>query len=91
MLIFASLGGDKLKMAEVFSKQCLVTIGYNFIPISRGMGISDYLMIDGFSRLMGEQMAYAVEMISRGITFYICVSISGIITLIGYFAGRKGK
>ena len=91
MLIFASLGGDKLKMAEVFSKQCLVTIGYNYIPIPGGMGISDYLMIDGFSRLMGEQMAYAVEMISRGITFYICVSISGIITLIGYFAGRKGK
>ena len=47
--------------------------------------------IDGFSRLMGEKMAYTVEMISRGITFYICVSISGIITLIGYFAGRKGK
>ena len=91
MLVFASLGGDKFKWVEVFSKQCLITIGYNFIPIPGGMGISDYLMIDGFSRLMGEQTAYAVEMISRGITFYICVSVSGIITLIGYFAGRKKK
>ena len=89
MLIYASLGGERFKLAEVFSKQCLITIGYNCIPIPGGMGISDYLMIDGFSRLMGEQMAYTVEMISRGITFYICVSVSGIITLAGYFAGRK--
>jgi len=88
MFIFASLGGDKFKWAEVFSKQCLITVAYNFIPIPGGMGISDYLMIDGFSRVMGEQTAYTVEMISRGITFYLCVSVSGIITLIGYFAGK---
>ncbi len=88
MLIYASLGGEKIKMALVFSKQCLVTIGYNFVPIPGGMGISDYLMIDGFCRMMDRQMAYNVELISRGITFYVCVSISGIITLIGFLYGR---
>ena len=88
MLIFASLGGEKIKMALVFSKQCLVTIGYNFVPIPGGMGISDYLMLDGFCQMMDRQMAYSVELISRGITFYICVSISGIITLIGFLCRR---
>ena len=29
MLIYASLGGDKAEMPVVFSKQCLITIGYN--------------------------------------------------------------
>ena len=91
MFIYRSLGGETGKMATVFSKQCLITIGYNFIPIPGGMGISDYLMIDGFNRVMGEQMAYSVELISRGITFYICVTISGIITLIGYMIGRNRK
>jgi hypothetical protein len=52
------------------------------------MGISDYLMIDGFLKTMSESMAYNVELISRGVTFYICVTISGIITLIGYMIGR---
>ena len=91
MLIYLSLGGEKIKMAKVFAKQCLVTIGYNFVPIPGGMGISDYLMIDGFYRMMGRQMAYNVELISRGITFYICVSISGIITLIGFLLQSKSK
>lgn len=91
MLIYASLGGDKKNMPQVFSKQCLITIGYNFIPIPGGMGISDYLMIDGFTKIMSEHMAYNVELISRGVAFYICVSISGIITLIGYMAGRNRR
>ncbi len=91
MLIYASLGGNKARMPMVFSKQCLITIGYNFIPIPGSMGISDYLMLDGFIEMMGENMAYNVELISRGMTFYICVFISGTITLIGYMVGRKRK
>lgn len=89
MLTYAALGGEKARMAMVFSKQCLITIGYNFVPIPGGMGISDYLMIDGFRRMMSRQMAYHVEMISRGITFYICVSVCGIITLIGFLIKAK--
>lgn len=89
MLIYAALGGDKSLMPAVFSKQCLITIGYNFVPIPGGMGISDYLMIDGFKNIMESSMAYSVELISRGLTFYICVLISGIITLLGYLIGRR--
>ncbi len=91
MLIYASLDGNEKGMSLVFSKQCLITIGYNFIPIPGGIGISDYLMIDGFMEMMGETMAFNVELISRGVMFYICVSISGIITLIGYLVGRIRK
>ncbi|SFC99487.1 lysylphosphatidylglycerol synthase transmembrane domain-containing protein [Butyrivibrio sp. YAB3001] len=91
MLIYASLGGNKVAMATVFSKQCLTTIGYNFIPIPGGMGIADYLMIDSFIEVMGEQMAYNVELISRGMTFYICVFISGITILVGYMVRRNRK
>ena len=82
------MGGAKDLMTSVFSRQCLITIGYNFVPIPGGMGISDYLMIDGFCSIMEESVAYSVELISRGITFYICVTISGIITLVGYLIGK---
>ncbi len=85
MLVYRSLGGETARMKMIFSKQCLITIGFNFVPIPGGMGVSDYLMLDGFSRVMEETMAYHVELISRGITFYICVAISGLITLLGYF------
>ena len=89
MLVYAALGGEKSLMPAVFSKQCLITIGYNFVPIPGGMGISDYLMIDGLRTIMESSMAYSVELISRGLTFYICVLISGIITLIGYLISKR--
>lgn len=88
VFVFVATGGAKDLMASVFSRQCLITIGYNFVPIPGGMGISDYLMIDGFCSIMEESVAYSVELISRGITFYICVTISGIITLVGYLIGK---
>lgn len=87
--VYAALGGNRMNMVMVFARQCLVTIGYNCLPIPGGMGISDYLMIDGFTPVMGESMAYSVELISRGITFYICVTISGLITLAAYLRRKR--
>ena len=87
--LYFAMHGDAKNGFVIFAKQCLVTIGFNFVPIPGGMGISDYLMLDGFRGLMSRDMAFQLELLSRGITFYICVTISGIITLIGYLAGRK--
>ncbi|MBR4719736.1 MAG: flippase-like domain-containing protein [Lachnospiraceae bacterium] len=87
--IYLSLGGNKSYAGLIFAKQCLITIGYNFVPIPGAMGISDFLMIDGFTEIMGRETAFSSVMISRGITFYTCVAICGIITLIGYLYGRK--
>ena len=35
--------------------------------------------------------AFNIDMISRGLSFYICVALSGIITLIGYIIIRRRK
>ncbi len=87
--LYIALGGETHKSVVLFFKQCLITIGYNFVPIPGAMGIADYLMIDGFSSLMSKHAAIELDMISRGITFYICVTFSGLITLIGYMKGKK--
>ena len=89
VLVYNSLGGKSSESVSVFIRQCLITIGFNYVPVPGGMGISDYLMIDGFTEIMVEKMAYSVELISRGITFYICVLISGLITLVGYCIKRR--
>ncbi len=90
-LVYLSFGGRSNLFASLFSKQCLITIGYNYVPIPGALGIADYLMIDGFSDIMSKKMAFELDMISRGLTFYICVTLSGLITLFGYLKGRKRK
>lgn len=88
-LVYVGLTGEGRHFLSLFFKQCLITIGYNFVPIPGAMGIADYLMIDGFSSIMSKGAAFELDMISRGITFYICVTLSGLITLIGYMKGKK--
>ncbi len=89
--LYLSLGGDINSSFLIFSKQCLITIGYHLIPIPGAMGVADYLMIDGFSEIMERNSAFSLEILSRGLTFYLCVSFSGLITLIGYIIKRIRK
>lgn len=88
-LVYISMGGSHENITLLFSKQCLINIGYNYVPIPGALGIADYLMIDGFSSIMSKAEAFDLDMISRGLTFYICVTLSGLITLIGYLKGKK--
>lgn len=87
-LIFVSLftymaaGGDAAHLLEFFGAECLVIIGYNFIPIPGGMGIADALLLDVFARFLGDsQFAANLELLSRSISFYLCVLLCGIIFL----------
>ena len=83
-LVYVSMGGKSEYASLLFSKQCLITIGYNYVPIPGALGIADYLMIDGFSSIMSKTDAFTLDMLSRGLTFYICVTISGLFTLTVY-------
>jgi hypothetical protein len=55
------------------------------------MGVTDYLMLDGYMNLMNRETAFSLQMISRGLSFYCCVLLSGLVTLIGYLRIRNRK
>jgi len=46
-------------------------------------------MIQGFSQFMPEPVAVHTELLSRGMSFYICIFISLITIAIGYMIRRK--
>ena len=91
MFMHLCTGGNSRDSITLFAKQCLITIGYNFVPIPGAMGVADYLMIDGFSNIMTHEAALQLDMLSRGITFYFCVTISGLVTLGGYLWTKKKR
>ena len=91
MFIYLMLGGQIQKALSIFAAQCLITIGFNCVPVPGAMGIADYLMVDGFTNIVGREDAFTIDMISRGLSFYICVALSGIITLLGYIIIRRRR
>ena len=89
MFLYLSFGGTADFAGKIFASQGLVTIGCNFVPIPGAMGVADYLMVDAYTDLIGMEEALHLEMVSRGLTFYLCVAACGILTAAGYFLLRK--
>ena len=88
---YRALGGMG-PIRELFSTQCFATIGATCIPIPGAIGISDYLMIEGYMNLMEHDFAFQVQMLSRGLSFYCCIIVSGITLMIGLMSlGRRKK
>ncbi len=88
---YRALGG-KGHTFSLFGTQCLATIGATCVPVPGAMGVSDYLMIEGYQQLMPRDFSFEVQMLSRGISFYTCVIVSGITMVIGLLLlGRKNK
>ncbi len=90
VLLFSYLatGGSVDNIATVWSIQGFVTLGANSVPIPGSMGIVDYVLLDGLNNIMDESSAVYLELLSRGISFYICVLACGLATLIAYLVIR---
>ena len=79
--VYIGLGGGRLSAYDLWVIQSMVLIGSNFVPIPGGMGVTDYLMLNGFSSFLTTRQAVNLEMISRALSFYFCILVCGLILL----------
>ena len=61
------------------------------MPMPGGVGVADYLMLKGYKQLMTKGEAYRLEILSRGISFYVCMIISMVAVAIGYIVIKRKK
>ena len=90
MFVFAATAGKGIaETVELLFLQSYVIMGANSLPIPGAMGVSDYMMLDGFRNIMTESQAVNLELLSRSLSFYCCVIICGVSTLIQYLRVKK--
>lgn len=89
--VFMAAGGKCSHAAKILAVQSYVVIGSNVVPIPGAMGVSDYIMLDGYGRLMPYQSAVNLELLSRSLSFYICIIFCGLAVLIKYLILKKVK
>lgn len=91
VMVYNAFYGTGRASVRVFVTQSMATIGSNCIPVPGAMGVADYLMLDGFKDLLEQEQAIHLEMMSRGISFYICIVISGLTTILGYLIFKNKR
>lgn len=76
---FLASGGSFSDVFAFSGGECMVILGYNFVPIPGAMGIADGLLLDVFGSFLGDgTLATNLELLSRSISFYLCVALCGI-------------
>lgn len=79
LFIFFAVGGPPEKAVEILVTQGFVVLGSNAVPIPGAVGVSDYLFLDGFHRLIPDTAC--VELLCRGLSFYVCLLLCGLTVL----------
>ncbi len=91
LFIYLGSGGNAENIGTIFSLQTQTIIGAYCIPVPGSMGVTDYMMLDGFGSVMSEESAVCLELVSRSISFYSCIIICGLAVLIKYISLRRNK
>lgn len=86
--VFIATNGSLNNVFDIMMIQSFVISGSYCVPIPGAIGISDYLMLNGFKTLMSEASAVNLELIGRGISFYCCIILCGV-TIFGKYLLQK--
>lgn len=89
LFVYLAVGGTTANALEVTVTQGFVILGSNAVPIPGAVGVADLLFLDGFKNLIADTAC--VELISRGISFYVCLGVCGLLTLCAAVRGRLKK
>ncbi len=85
---FLATGGAAAQALDVFCVESLVFIGCNAIPVPGAMGVTDFMLLDGFKGIMSAEAAEYLGLLARSISFYLCVILCGLLILVRYLQIR---
>ena len=89
---FVCLAADmQAPLADVFVMQAFVLIGYNSVPLPGGVGAFEYLYLHIYGLHYQNAFILSAMMVTRGISYYICIAVSGIMTLAYHVTVLKRK
>lgn len=71
--------------ATIMTLQSMISVAADMVPLPGGMGASENLFIEVFRNIFGEDRVLPAMVISRGISFYAQVLISGAMTIAAVF------
>lgn len=79
-LVCLAMGGNFSDFITICALQAFVILGASWIPIPGAMGVTDFMLIAGFTSCWphwSNDFALHLELCARSITFYACVLLCG--------------
>lgn len=91
VFVFLALGLSGGTGLDIWALQSYAVLGANYVPIPGGMGVTDFLMLDGFGSILAADAAANLELISRSFSFYLCILLCGGALVMRWLLRKKQK
>ena len=88
-IIYQALGLSGTSALVIILLQAMISVAVDMLPLPGGMGISEKLFLTVFLPIFGSNMVLPCMLLTRGISYYTQLIVSGIITLL--FSWDKKK
>ena len=76
---------------DLFAMQAFVLLGYNSIPLPGGVGAFEYLYLNIYTLRFDNTFIVVAMMVTRVISYYLCMALSGVVTLVYHIRLIKRK
>lgn len=91
-VVYRSLGLSGISAVTITFLQAAISISVDMLPLPGGMGISERLFLQIFGPIFGTTaLTLSSMLISRGISYYMLIIISGIVTCITHLTVASAK
>lgn len=86
--VYRSFGLSSFSMLDVIAMQAILTLSVSALPLPGAVGLSEGGFMIMFRLFFAPGILLPAMMLSRGISFYLFVAISGVVTLAAYLKLR---
>lgn len=89
--VYLALGQQGYTFLHIFVLQILIYMASALLPLPGAMGISEFSFMQLFGGIYSGSSMTAAVLLSRGISFYFLLALSGIILLVIYLIPHRRK
>lgn len=86
---YRSFGLSGHSLPAVTTLQAMISVAADMLPLPGGMGISENMFLDIFLPIFGEALVLPGMMISRGLSYYTQLVLSGVMTVAASFILKR--
>ena len=94
-VVYKAFGFNEHSYIELVVIQLSIAIAIDSLPLPGGIGASEAMLILIYDKIFGENLSVPAMLVTRGLSYYSCLLLSGIVVLLNHlritFAKDKEK
>lgn len=87
-VVYRAFGLSAAAGWEVFALQTMCTIAVSYLPLPGSAGAAESVFLRGFAMIFGPGLVAPAMILSRTVSCYLVLAVTGVITAVGHFRPR---